>query len=152
MHPKIRDLSFTLLEVMISILIVTVALLALQTIIIDKLDDADNAIKQRTARTLARQKLEEYLAAGGQGGGQGGFEEPELQGFTYNITQEEQTVGETGKIIKATITIRFPLDNSGNPNAQQNNSGFNSGFSSGFDGESQGQYQLSTYVAPPENQ
>jgi prepilin-type N-terminal cleavage/methylation domain-containing protein len=114
-----RNRGLTLIEVIVSVAIVTVGLLLLQVSITDNLERADRSVKQRAATTLARQKLEDYLSQGSGGGTEGTFEEEGFPNYRWQIVQEEVTIGETGSMQRIKITVNFNGD-SDNDNGSQN--------------------------------
>lgn len=115
--------GLTLLEVLVSTLIVTTGLLFLQASITDNLEKSDRAVKRRAGATLARQKLEQYLSQGSASGTEGTFEEEGFPNYRFQIVEEEVTVGETGKMQRVRITVRYVSidDDDFNNQNQQNN-------------------------------
>lgn len=132
--------SFTLLELIVATAIVVTGLLYLQSAMTNSLDNLSNALKQRTARTLARQTLERVLASGGQAGGSGGFEEPEYADFQYNVEQQELTVAQNQKLIRISVTVQYLLDQDDRANSGND-----------FDGPA-GSFSLTTYMPAPKTQ
>lgn len=115
--------GLTLLEVLVSTLIVTTGLLFLQASITDNLEKSDRAVKRRAGATLARQKLEQYLSQGSASGTEGTFEEEGFPNYRFQIVEEEVTIGETGKMQRVRITVRYVSvdDDDFNNQNQQNN-------------------------------
>lgn len=115
--------GLTLLEVLVSTLIVTTGLLFLQASITDNLEKSDRAVKRRAGATLARQKLEQYLSEGSGSGTEGTFEEEGFPNYRFQIVEEEVTIGETGKMQRVKVTVRYmsPDDDEFNDQNQQNN-------------------------------
>jgi prepilin-type N-terminal cleavage/methylation domain-containing protein len=100
-----RRAGFTLLEIMVTLVIVATTLVALQSVVTDNLDGVEAAIQSRTVRTLARQKLEEYVSEGATGSNEGTFDQPELASYRYRITSEPIAVDETRSITKLRIEV-----------------------------------------------
>ncbi len=119
--------ALTLLEVIVSVAIVTTGLLLLQLSITDNIDKTDRAVKRRAASTLARQKLEEYLAEGSAGGTEGTFEDQGFPNYRWQVVQEEVAIGEAQSMQRIKITVRFASEDSSDgdasrdPSTDQNN-------------------------------
>lgn len=144
----LRRRGFTLLEIMVSLLIVTTALVTLQAVITENLERTENSMKRRTARTLARQKLEQAMANPEGATGSGGFDDPMLQDFQWNVQQEQITVGTSGQMIQLTVTVTWLIEQ-GTAGAQPRATGSVSQDNQGFGDTGQGRFALTTYVPAP---
>lgn len=135
-----RRRGFTLLELLLTLVIIATCLVALGASVSTGISSAADSINQRAAREICRAKLEEAIASGETSGG-GQVEN--YPGFQYNLTSEEKTVGAadspTEKYLVLTCTVSFPQDNP-SPGA----SGATSGSSQA------GSLTLVTMVDPPD--
>ena len=98
----IRQAGFTLMEVMATLVIVSVVLLSILAIRSRNLHDANRARNTRLAEIIAQRALEEALL------GIEPSEEDVPVGFGLGIQNNVETVGEEMQVVQVTVVVTFP--------------------------------------------
>ena len=112
MRVKRRKTSgFTLLELLLTLVIVATALVTLGASVSTGIASASDSVNQRAAREVCRAKLEEAVATGQTTGGGSVDQYP---GFQWSLNSQETTTGAadspTEKYVVVTVTVTFPQD------------------------------------------
>lgn len=103
--------AVTLIEVVVSVAILTGTLLAVLISMTESLDTMDEAFNRRAARSLARQKLEE-ASADPSLPQSGVFEDESLVGFSWTAIRDEVPISEELErtMTRLTVTVSFPIE------------------------------------------
>lgn len=108
-----RRSGFTLMEVMLAVAIISVALLALQSVVAGGLLSAGNSVNRRAARELCRRTLENMIATEDSSPSSG---TDQTYGFRWSTDRQEQLVGvgENGqpseKVWIVTAKVEYTVD------------------------------------------
>jgi prepilin-type N-terminal cleavage/methylation domain-containing protein len=120
--------GFTLLELLLVILIFSVAIFGLLAASSNAMGTVADSINQRAAREVCRSKLEEAIANQETTGGGSVDGYP---GFQWSLTSEEKTTGAadspTEKYVILTASVTFPQDNPTTPATGPGTQGLSSG-------------------------
>lgn len=96
------DRGFTLLEVMATLVIVSVVLLSILATQSRNLEDAKRSRSTRHAGIIAQRMLEEALL------GLEPIEEDLPEGFTASVTNMVELIGEEQKVVQVVVEVSYP--------------------------------------------
>ena len=144
---KRRQAGFTLLEVLVALAIIATVLLVMQGLVGDNIDRADRVKAKRTARLLARAKLEEVIL-GTEAAQSGSFEG--YEGFRWSVEEGAAPITETQSVRRVTITVTYPAEGQDAAAAALPPPPTAGAGEGGASGDAPGSYAITTLLEPPE--
>ena len=141
-----RQAGQTLMEVLVTLVIVAVGLGYLQVVASKALDRGLDTASGRVAQMLARMKMEEIILDPESSELSGEFED--YPGYRYQAAMEEEELTEELVVTRLTLTVRYPLIEDIDSDSEIDLENVTTEDDDGMVSTRRGVYQLVTYLPP----